>query len=110
MAILPIFCVERVSLNPFLRSFYFANFGNYAVVYFQKNSQTRSRLDFFLQKEISSRLASHVEVKVHSLPKRQYATWRGAAHMTSLQLSRSRWITKSEYEEHGASAIHGKYL
>ncbi|CAK8696029.1 unnamed protein product [Clavelina lepadiformis] len=50
------------------------------------------------------------DIKVHAYPKRQYATWRGAALMTSLHSSRGRWMTKADYDEYGPTIVHRKFF
>ena len=48
------------------------------------------------------------EVKVIASPERKYATWIGGSILSSLCAFESSWITKTEYEESGATIVHRK--
>ena len=48
------------------------------------------------------------EVKVIASPERKYATWIGGSILSSLSNFESSWITKTEYEESGATIVHRK--
>ena len=48
------------------------------------------------------------EVKVIASPERKYATWIGGSILSSIPTFESSWITKTEYEESGATIVHRK--
>lgn len=61
-----------------------------------------------LLKEIENKAPKAVTVKVIASPDRKYAVWRGGSTLTSLSTFASMWITKQDYDEHGASIVHRK--
>jgi actin-related protein len=63
-----------------------------------------------LLKEIENRAPKSVSVKVIASPDRRYAVWRGGSTLTSLTTFASMWITKEDYDEHGASIVHRKCI
>ena len=63
-----------------------------------------------LLKEVESRAPKSISVKVIASPDRRYAVWRGGSTLTSLSTFASMWITKEDYEEHGASIVHRKCI
>lgn len=49
------------------------------------------------------------KIKIHSpiIPfERKYASWVGGSILSSLGTFHQLWITKEEYQEHGAAIIH----
>ena len=62
-------------------------------------------LDQRLLKEIEARAPKSTTVKVHATPNRQLAVWNGGSVITSLVSFESQWVTKEDYEEHGASIV-----
>lgn len=63
-----------------------------------------------LLKEIEMRAPKSISVKVIASPDRRYAVWRGGSTLTSLTTFASMWITKEDYDEHGASIVHRKCI
>ncbi len=63
-----------------------------------------------LLSEIEKRAPKAISVKVIASPDRKYAVWRGGSTLTSLSTFASMWITKEDYDEHGASIVHRKCL
>jgi len=63
-----------------------------------------------LLKEIENRAPKSINVKVIASPDRRYAVWRGGSTLTSLSTFASMWITKEDYDEHGASIVHRKCI
>ena len=64
-----------------------------------------------LLKEIESRAPKSIDVKVVASPDdRRFAVWRGGSMLTSLSTFASMWITKEDYEEHGATIVHRKCI
>ena len=43
-------------------------------------------------------------------PYKRYISWIGASILASLSSFQSKWISKSEFEEHGVSIIHKKSM
>ena len=58
--------------------------------------------------EIEKRAPKSVQVKVVASPDRKYAVWRGGSTLTSLSTFASMWVTKEDYDEHGAMIVHRK--
>ena len=50
------------------------------------------------------------EVKVIASPERKYASWNGGSILSNISTFKSCWITKTEYEESGATIVHRKCL
>jgi len=63
-----------------------------------------------LTQEIKARAPRGVDVKVIAAPDRKYAVWRGGSTLCSLSSFASMWITKEDYDEHGASIVHKKCI
>lgn len=63
-----------------------------------------------LLKEIENRAPKTISVKVVAQPDRKYAVWRGGSTLTSLSTFASMWITKEDYDEHGAGIVHRKCI
>jgi actin-related protein len=61
-----------------------------------------------LLKEVESRAPKSINVKVIASPDRRFAVWRGGSTLTSLSTFASMWITKEDYDEHGATIVHRK--
>ena len=49
-----------------------------------------------------------MEIKVHASPNRKYAVWTGANALCNISTFESNWVTKTEYEESGATIVHRK--
>jgi len=63
-----------------------------------------------LLKEIENRAPKSITVKVIASPDRRFAVWRGGSTLTSLSTFASMWITKEDYDEHGATIVHRKCI
>ena len=63
-----------------------------------------------LLKEVEARAPKAITVKVIASPERRVAVWRGGSTLTSLSTFASMWISKEDYEEHGASIVHRKCI
>ena len=48
------------------------------------------------------------EIRIVAAPDRKYAVWKGASTLASLSTFAASWISKAEYEEHGAAIVHRK--
>lgn len=48
------------------------------------------------------------EIRIVAAPDRKYAVWKGASTLASLSTFAASWISKEEYEEHGAAIVHRK--
>ena len=48
------------------------------------------------------------EVKVIASPERKFAVWIGGSILSSISTFESMWITKTEYDESGATIVHRK--
>jgi len=61
-----------------------------------------------LKAEISALAPSGSEVRIIATNDRKFAVWKGASTLASLSTFGASWITKDEYEEHGAGIVHRK--
>lgn len=61
-----------------------------------------------LKLEIKDLAPSNMRVEVHALPEREHAVYAGGTILSSLPTFESEWVSKSEYEEHGANMVHRK--
>ena len=53
-------------------------------------------------------LSMEEEIKVIAFPYRKFSTWIGGSILSSISTFESMWITKTEYEESGATIVHKK--
>ena len=63
-----------------------------------------------LLQEIESRAPKSITTKIIASPDRRFAVWRGGSTLTSLSTFASMWITKDDYDEHGATIVHRKCI
>lgn len=61
-----------------------------------------------LKAEVASKAPAGIDVKVVATPERKFAVWTGGSTLASLSTFASSWVTKEDYEEHGAGVIHRK--
>jgi len=61
-----------------------------------------------LKDEIVGLAPAGAEIKVIASADRKFAVWKGASTFASLSTFASSWITKADYEEHGATIVHRK--
>lgn len=61
-----------------------------------------------LKSEISALAPSGSEIRIIATNDRKFAVWKGASTLASLSTFGASWITKDEYEEHGAAIVHRK--
>jgi actin-like protein 6A len=69
-----------------------------------------SKLRERMERELSEQV-SNVRVKVIASPQlveRKFSVWIGGSILASLGSFHQMWMSKSDYEEHGASLIHRK--
>ncbi len=63
-----------------------------------------------LLKEIEAKVPGFTNVRVIASHDRRNAVWRGGSFLTSLSTFSSLWITKEDYDEHGAFIVHRKCI
>lgn len=63
-----------------------------------------------LQNELNYISDKAVSITLKEKPYRKYISWIGASILASLSSFEQKWITKSEYLEHGPAIIHKKSL
>ncbi|KDO22129.1 hypothetical protein SPRG_10947 [Saprolegnia parasitica CBS 223.65] len=63
-----------------------------------------------LLSEVRKKAPKDIKIRISAPPARQYSTWIGGSILASLATFKTMWITKAEYEEHGASIVHRKTL
>ena len=51
-----------------------------------------------------------VKIRISAPPNRKFMTWSGGSILASLAAFKTMWVSKAEYEEVGAAAIHKKTL
>ena len=51
-----------------------------------------------------------VKIRISAPPNRKFMTWSGGSILASLAAFKTMWVSKAEYEEVGALAIHKKTL
>ena len=61
-----------------------------------------------LKTEITNLAPDGSEIRIVASPDRKYAVWKGASTLASLSTFAASWISKEEYEEHGAAIVHRK--
>ena len=61
-----------------------------------------------LKTELTNKAPPGAEIKVIASADRKFAVWKGASTFSSLSTFDSSWITKADYEEHGAAIVHRK--
>merc|ERR1712060_386523 len=61
-----------------------------------------------LKTELTALAPAGSEVRIVATPDRKYAVWKGASTLASLSTFAASWISKEEYEEHGAGIVHRK--
>jgi actin-related protein len=61
-----------------------------------------------LKSELETLAPAGAEIRIVATPDRKYAVWKGASTLASLSSFGASWISKAEYDEHGASIVHRK--
>ena len=61
-----------------------------------------------LTREMTRLTPSSVRLKVHNIPWRKYLVWAGGSIFSSISSYKAAFVTKQEYEEHGASVVHNR--
>ena len=55
-------------------------------------------------------LSMEEEIKVIAFPYRKFSTWIGGSILSTISTFESMWVTKTEYEESGATIVHKKFF
>ena len=63
-----------------------------------------------MERELKIIAPATIDVKVISLPEKNFLTWLGGAIMASLPSFQHMWISKEEYLDLGPSIVHRKLL
>ena len=61
-----------------------------------------------LQKEVIALAPSTMKINVFDPPERKFSSWMGGSIVASLSSFSPMFITKQEYQEHGATYVHRK--
>lgn len=61
-----------------------------------------------LKAEIEALAPAGAEIRIIATQDRKYAVWKGASTLASLSSFGASWISREEYEEHGAGIVHRK--
>jgi len=67
-----------------------------------------SKIDFRLNKELTSLAPAAMKVKIVAPPERKYSVWIGGSILSSLSTFQDMWVTKDEYDESGPGIVHRK--
>jgi len=67
-----------------------------------------SGIEVRLQKEVQALAPNTMKIKVVAPAERKYSVWIGGSILSSLSTFQQMWITKSEFEESGATIVHRK--
>ncbi|CEG48928.1 alpha-centractin [Plasmopara halstedii] len=60
--------------------------------------------------EVRKKAPKDIKIRISAPPTRIHSTWIGGSILASLATFKNMWITKTEYEEYGASILHRKTL
>ncbi|KAJ1450252.1 actin-like protein [Pelagophyceae sp. CCMP2097] len=63
-----------------------------------------------LLKELRSKLPPHAKIRIHAPPERQLSTWVGGSILASLPSFRTMWVSRADFEEHGARIFSARAL
>jgi len=66
------------------------------------------RLQERLQKQVTEISPQNVKIKIHSCSEKKFSAWVGGSILSSLGSFQQMWMSKQEYEEHGAIMIERK--
>ena len=61
-----------------------------------------------LKTEIESLAQPGSDIRIVAPADRKFSVWKGASTLASLSTFESAWITKDEFEEHGAGIVQRK--
>jgi len=61
-----------------------------------------------MEMEVASLAPTGVKVRVTAPPERKYSVWIGGSILASLATFSKMWITRADYNEHGAGIVHRK--
>ena len=61
-----------------------------------------------IKSELTDLAPPGAEVRIIASPDRKFSVWKGASTLASLSTFGASWISKEEYEEHGAAIVHRK--
>ena len=61
-----------------------------------------------LQKEVIALAPSTMKINVFDPPERKFSSWMGGSILASLSSFHPMFITKQEFQEHGAMYVHRK--
>ena len=61
-----------------------------------------------LKSEIVNLAPAAADIRIMAGADRKYAVFRGASTLASLATFKSSWVTREDYDEHGAQIVHRK--
>lgn len=61
-----------------------------------------------LKTELQNLAPAGTEIRIVASADRKYSVWKGASTLASLSTFAASWISKEEYDEHGAAIVHRK--
>mmetsp|Transcript_9535 Transcript_9535/g.23226 ORF Transcript_9535/g.23226 Transcript_9535/m.23226 type:complete len:101 (-) Transcript_9535:48-350(-) len=60
--------------------------------------------------EVRSRSPSHTRIRISAPPERMHSAYVGGSILASLATFKNMWVSRAEYEEKGANALHRSEL
>ena len=61
-----------------------------------------------LKSELAALAPAGSDIRIIANNDRKFAVWKGASTLASLSSFANSWVTKADYEEHGAAIVHRK--
>ncbi len=58
-----------------------------------------------LHKELTEMIPETIEIRIVAPPERRYSVWIGGSILSSLKTFQRLWVSRKEYQEHGASVV-----
>mmetsp|Transcript_6547 Transcript_6547/g.8630 ORF Transcript_6547/g.8630 Transcript_6547/m.8630 type:complete len:376 (-) Transcript_6547:123-1250(-) len=63
-----------------------------------------------LLNEVRKLAPKNTKIRISAPPERKFSTWIGGSILASLATFKTMWVSKADYEEHGAALIHQRSL
>lgn len=61
-----------------------------------------------LKTEVAALAPPGTEIRIVAGADRKYSVWKGASTLASLSTFAASWITRGDFDEHGAEIVHRK--
>ncbi|CAA7057102.1 unnamed protein product [Microthlaspi erraticum] len=100
--------IHRTTYNSIMRCDVDVRKDLYGNIVMSGGSTMFEGIGYRMTKEITALAPASMKVKVVTPAERKYSVWVGGSILASLSSFHQKWITKDEYEEHGAAIVHRK--